>query len=339
MTGMKRKRLTADDLKDRVIDCHSHLGVSLKSYACMEYPYAQSLEGLYYRQKSAGVDVNIVFPFSADLFFDPAGFKNDEKRPAVNPLSEAPYKIENETVMREVFVFNPELSHRFIPFVSVDPAREVEKQLECLLELEESYPIYGIKVVPVGCQSKITALLEEGRAILEFAGRRNIPFLFHTTADASEDYSYAADCFEVIEENADLRFCLAHCIGFHKGFLDKAAEMPDVWVDTSALKIQVQCARENNRIAAPEESRFKADYSDHTAIMKRLVEEYPDTMIWGSDSPAYAYICRRRQGENSFLDFRLKASYEDEKAALDSLPVELRMRACNGNTTRFLFGT
>ena len=336
---MKSGHLSADDLKDRIIDCHSHVGVALKAYACVEYPYAQSLEGLYYRQKSAGVDVNIVFPFSPDLFFDPAGFKEGELRPASSPLSEVPYRIENDTVMREVFVFNPELRHRFIPFVSVDPAREVARQLECLLELEESYPIYGIKIFPVGCQSRIMALLEEGRTFLEFAGRRNIPFLFHTTVDTSEDYSHAGDCFKVIEENAELRFCLAHCIGFHREFLDRAARMPNVWVDTSALKIQVQCARENNPIAAPEEARFKGDYSDHTDIIRRLAEEYPETMIWGSDSPAYSYICRRKQGEDSYLDFRLKASYEDEKAALDSLPADLQTRVSNRNTIAFLFGT
>jgi hypothetical protein len=61
-------------------------------------------------------------------------------------------------------------------------------------------------------------------------------------------------------------------------------------------------------------------------------------MLWGSDSPWYTFICRRKQGEGSYLEFRLKARYEDEKAALDALSDDLRVRACNSNTLRFLFG-
>jgi hypothetical protein len=100
----------------------------------------------------------------------------------------------------------------------------------------------------------------------------------------------------------------------------------------------VQCARENNRIIAPENERFDADYRDHTAVLQALTQRYPETMLWGSDSPWYTFICRRKQGEGSYLEFRLKASYEDEKAALDALDAETRVTAANTNTLKFLFG-
>jgi len=112
-----------------------------------------------------------------------------------------------------------------------------------------------------------------------------------------------------------------------------------VWVDTSALKIQVQCARENSTVMAPADERFPGDYTDHTAIMRALVRSFPDTIIWGADAPAYTYICRRKQGENSWVDFRLTGSYEDEKAALDVLDDASRTRVANTNTLAFLFGT
>ena len=142
----------------------------------------------------------------------------------------------------------------------------------------------------------------------------------------------------VIEANPHLRFCLAHCIGFHAGFLQRADEMPNVWVDTAALKIQVQCAHENNRIIAPEAERLEGDYSDHTKILGALMSRYPDTIMWGTDSPWYTFICHRKQGEGSYPEFRLKARYEDEIAALDSLPADARTRACNTNVLKFLFG-
>jgi len=332
------RRLNAVDLRHKVIDCHSHIGISLKAFLCTEYPYAQSLEGLYYQQLSAGVDVNIVFPLSADLRFDPAWFARGTMRPASRPLSPLPYQVENTMVMREIFVFLPEIQHRFIPFLCVDPARETRQQLGFLRELERDFPVYGIKISAVQCQSVITSLLREGSVFLGYARERNIPFLLHTTVDPSEDYSQARLCFTVIEEHPEIRFCLAHCIGFHREYLHAADALPNVWVDTSALTIQVQCARENNQIIAAPDQRFRADYDDHRKVLLALAEEFPNTIVWGSDSPAYTYICQRKQGEHSTMDFRLKAQYSDEKDALDALPTDLRMKVSNTNTLRFLFG-
>jgi predicted TIM-barrel fold metal-dependent hydrolase len=336
---MTDKHITPGDLKDKIIDCHSHIGIALKPYACREYPYAQTIEGLYYRQKSAGVDVNVVFPASASLFFDPAYFKTGEMRPAKNPLSPFPFAIENEMLMLDVFEFNPEHKDRFITFVSVDPEREVNGQLDTLRELEERFPIYGIKISPVECQSKITSLLDEGKPFLDYAAESNIPFLLHTTSDPLEEYSYAGMTFKVIDRNPHLRFCLAHCIGFDREFLERADALSNVWVDTSALKIQVQCAYEGHPAMASAQDRLEGDYSDHIKIMGSLMEQYPDTIIWGSDSPWYAFTSRRKQGEDQYLTFHLKGRYEEEKAALDSLSEGLRMKACNANTLKFLFGT
>lgn len=331
-------RQDADNLRDKIIDGHSHTGISIKAFACMEYPYAQSIEGMYYRQLASGVDVNIVFPLSGSLHFDPVYFQQGIMRPARKPLSPAPYQIENTMLMREIFEFFPEFQHRFIPFVSVDPARKTEEQLAFLLELERDFPIYGIKICSVECQSVITSLLHEGSVFLEYAKERNIPFLFHTTIDPLESYSNASLCLSIIEKHPEIRFCLAHCIGFHREYLRAADALPNVWVDTSALTIQVQCAQENSRIIAGNDERFPGDYTDHCKILLALCEEFQDTIIWGSDSPGYTCICHRKQGKDSNISLRLKAHYSDEKAALDFLPPDLKMKACNTNTLRFIFG-
>lgn len=62
------RHLRKKDLENKIIDAHSHTGVALGSYGRAEYPYAQTVEGLYYRQIQGGVDINIVFPFTADLY-------------------------------------------------------------------------------------------------------------------------------------------------------------------------------------------------------------------------------------------------------------------------------
>jgi len=335
-----QKAIGPGALAGRVTDVHAHVGFSLKAYANSEYPYGQSLEGLYYRQIANGVDYGVVFTCVPELYFDlPVLLRQGRMVPAADPLSEAPYALENRLLFAELHHFCPELRERFLPFVTIDPGRKVKEQLAALEALADQQPIYGMKVAPVACQSKVTGLLGEGAALLEFARRHDLPILIHVTVHPEEEFSQAADAFRVVEAHPELRFCLAHCIGFNRAFLERAGELPNVWVDTSALKIQVQAAFEGYPFMAKPAERFDWDYSDHVSVMKSLVERFPDTILWGSDSPFYAFIVRRYQGSGSFLEFKLKGTYEQEKAALDGLAPEPRRKVCAVNTAAFLFGS
>jgi hypothetical protein len=198
-------------LAGKLTDVHAHVGISLKAYVSSEYPYAQSLEGLYYRQKANGVDYSVVFTYAPELYFDlPALLRQGRMVPAAEPLSEAPYALENRLLFTEIYRFCPELQDRFLPFVTVDPARKIKEQLEALESLAGEYPVYGVKVAPVACQSKVTGLLGEGEALLRFARRHDLPMLFHVTVDPKEEFSQATDTFQVVERHPELRFCLAH---------------------------------------------------------------------------------------------------------------------------------
>jgi predicted TIM-barrel fold metal-dependent hydrolase len=284
------------------------------------------------------VDYSVVFPFSGDLYFDmPTLIKEGRMLPATKPISNVPYERENRMLLTEIFHFCPEYKSQFIPFVCVDPVRDVAGQIKILHELEQKFPVYGIKVSPVGCQSKITGLLEEGEPLLEFAKKRNLPLLLHVTVHPEEEFSQASDAFKIIEKHSELRFCLAHCIGFHQEFLKYADSMANVWVDTAALKIQVQLAYENSRIVASPSERIDCDYSDHTKVMQALIEQFPKTIIWGTDSPAYSYICRRLQASGRYAQFQLKANYEDEKAVLDKISPGLRRQVSCTNSIAFIF--
>ena len=332
-------RISAAALEGRVTDVHTHVGVSLKAYAGREYPYAQSLESLYYRQRCCGVDLSVVFPFGPELHFDLGVLMRTGRMvPARVPYSEAPYVRENHLLFTELHRFCPEHRERFLPFVSVDPVRGVPAQLQALRALGAEYPIYGIKVSPVACQSRVTGLLHEGRPLLDYAEEHDLPVLFHVTVDPEEEFSQAADTFWVCESRPALRFCLAHCIGFHRRFLERAGALPNVWVDTSALKIQVLAAYQGAPFMAAPADRFDWDYSDHRHVMRSLVERFPDTVVWGSDSPYYSFMVQRLQGEGSVVAFNLKGTYEEEKTALDALPPRLRDGACSRNTAAFLFG-
>lgn len=214
---------------------------------------------------------------------------------------------------------------------------EVPEQLAALRELEQEFPIDGLKIVPIACQTKVTKPLEEGEVFLEFAGERNWPVLFHVTADITEGFSGAKETFQVMEKHPELRYCLAHCISLHRGYLERADAMPNVWVDTSALKIQVQLAHENSPLMALPPDRLECDCSDHLKVMQSLVEHFPQTIVWGSDAPYHSYITRRLQAEGQYYDFRLKGTFEQEKAAWDVLSPDQR-RQLASNTLQFVFG-
>jgi hypothetical protein len=108
---------------------------------------------------------------------------------------------------------------------------EVSKQLAA------RYPVYGIKVQPALCQSRAMELLGVPE-LFDFALANNLPMLFHATSDPAEGYSYAGDIFNLIDAFPKIRYCLAHCLIVHRGFLEEADRRPSVWVDTAALKIQ-----------------------------------------------------------------------------------------------------
>jgi hypothetical protein len=118
-------------LAGKLTDVHTHVGISLKAYANSEYPYAQSLEGLYYRQKANGVDYSVVFTYTPELYFDlPTRSEADGPK---RRIRQRPYALENRLLYGEIYQFWP-MQNRFLPFVSVDPVR-ISEQLAALEEL------------------------------------------------------------------------------------------------------------------------------------------------------------------------------------------------------------
>ena len=329
---------TARDLRGKTIDIHSHAGVSMKSFAKGEYPYAETLEGIYYKQLYGGVDVNVVFPFMPELFcdfrrlVDTGEFVEDAA-----PLSPVPYELENRYLLRELYEYCPELAGRFLPFFCFDPGRYQQEQLAVMRELIGKYPVYGIKILPIACQTQAIALLAHPE-FFDFAASNNLPVLFHANSDPAEKYSYAGDLFRLVDAFPKVRYCLAHCLIFHDGFLKEADRRDNVWVDNAAMKIQVDVFRSNLVTLKPAD-RFPADYSDHRKVLKALVERFPETMVWGTDSPAYAYIVDRKTFDGSITKFRFKGTYADEINGLRYLSPGQQTQIAQTNPLAFLFGS
>jgi predicted TIM-barrel fold metal-dependent hydrolase len=283
--------------------------------------------------------MNVIFPFSSDLYSDIFGFtRTGIFKAADKPISSSPFAIENNLIFKEVFDFCPELSNRFLPFVSIDTGRAIKAQVKELEKINDRYPIYGIKVLGVATQSKVIKLLDESRVFLDFAESLDIPMLFHTTPTRDDEYSNVDDVLRVVEKRPGIRFCLAHCILFHQHYLDLADQAKNVWIDTAALKVQVDLLMDYIGNGVDEKDLIDADFSDYKKVMRYLCDKYPETIIWGTDSPAYSYITRRRQGKDTYRDFRYKGTYEDEINALKSLSNKQMEKAGSINAIKFLFG-
>jgi predicted TIM-barrel fold metal-dependent hydrolase len=314
-------------LRGKIIDVHTHVGIALSSYLAGSYPYAQTAESLLYRMQANGVDCAVTFPMWDSIFFN----RNQQRSEGRSP---APYVLENHHLCEEVYERTPEAENRILPFACVDPARYAIRQVRELTLLADEYPIYGIKVSGVMTQSSHRHLLGKSGAVLALARERNWPLLLHSTAYKGDRYCHNSINLEIARKYPELRFCLAHCLGFDKVSLDEADALPNVWVDSAGMKIQV----EPEEILAPPERRFPADLRDYRRVFRQLVQAYPKTMIWGSDSPAYTYITHRRYADGSQVEFRLQGSYEQERAALDALDAKQQQTVANRNTCRFLFG-
>lgn len=317
---MHDKRKTRQELEGKIIDVHSHVGIHAGMYENLDYPCCQSIEGLYYRQLAGGVDVNVVFPWGSC------------------PAGKFPYDIDNRRLMKEVYEFCPEISERFLPFICFDTANQVTQQISAAKTLTAKYPLYGIKINPVDRKVHVKTLLSEGRAILDFASEANLPMLFHAAPASLDEYSSTEDILDIAEKFPSLRFCLAHSLLFCKDLLDRTNPLPNVWVDTAALKIQVDLVRDLVKTGKLDKNLLiDANFNDHCDVLKKLVAAYPDKIIWGTDSPAYTFMTCRQQADGEFFNFRLHGRYEDEIIALRCLNSSAAKLAANKNTLDFIF--
>jgi hypothetical protein len=67
---MVSKHVRWENLIGKVVDAHAHVGINIGAFAETGFPYCSSIEDLFYRQSTNGVDCSVVFPITPELFFD-----------------------------------------------------------------------------------------------------------------------------------------------------------------------------------------------------------------------------------------------------------------------------
>jgi predicted TIM-barrel fold metal-dependent hydrolase len=213
----------------------------------------------------------------------------------------------------------------------LDPMRNTEAQAKELRKLRGQYKFCGLKIQSTILQADIKSLEQQGRCFLELAEEWDIPFLIHSSVNPDDKWAQAKDILKIAEGNPRIRFCLAHSCRFDKECLDRVNELPNTWFDNSAHCIHCDCATQNLPVVAPENRRFKSDFSNPARVIADLAAAYPKKFMWGSDSPFYSYVGRLDGGVLSLM-----SSYEKEVAALKAQSKETLERIAHKNILDFL---
>jgi predicted TIM-barrel fold metal-dependent hydrolase len=219
-----------------------------------------------------------------------------------------------------------------------DPSRETEKQAVSLEELSEKHLVFGLKTATTYIQAFVNDLETKGKPILDFSQKKQIPIVFHSAINPADPWASVYDIVDFAERHPDIRVCIAHSARFVKPVLEKAGRLANCFVDLSAFIIHCKLALQNSAAVATKNIRFAADYSQPLAAMTRLAETYPDTVIWGSDTPFYYWIQKYFTGEGELVEDKLPCGYKEEAQLLNNLPIEIKTRITYTNSMRFIFG-
>ncbi len=321
-----------------LIDAHAHVGLDPAGIYTGSFPYCMSAESLAMRMELEKIDYSAVFPFIYSEYFSLRAFCRGVFRKDPASASLFPYRLENELLFREIYEVFPWCAGRLLPFACFDPGRRPRAQAEFLGELAARHPLFGLKTATSYLQSPITALLAGDQALLELAAREDVPFMLHSAVVPGDPWANVFEILKVVEARPDVRFAIAHTCRFDRRALDRAAGLDNCLVDLSAFHIHCLLAQQDHEAVAAKKDRFPADYRDHAGAMQQIAEAYPDTMIWGTDTPAHTWTGQFFNDKGEKITMSLPCGPHTEVAELRKLPADLRRRITYTNTQRFLFG-
>jgi predicted TIM-barrel fold metal-dependent hydrolase len=304
-------------------DVHTHIGMDPGFYLRRWWPYAATVQELLEHMDAHRIGKAVCFPFVVPSAFDPYGFA-DRKALELMP-GRFPFDRENELLSVEIARLDTD--KRLLQFGMFDPMREVAAQVKNLEKLAPNFA--GLKTQTTVIQSPIRSLLNEGRDIMRLAQQHDLPVLIHTAVLPADPWAQARDCLDVAEVFPRVRFNLAHSLRFDRECLNRAAAMPNVWVDCAAHLVHCALALKNSPAIAPKAQRVDADYSKPSEVLAVLHEMLPGRYLWGSDYPFMSWIAD---------DMSAVYSYKQETAALHALPPNVRDDIASRAPEAWLFG-
>ncbi len=319
-----------------VIDAHTHVGISPKFFYKFGYPYALSFQDLVIRMDTLGIDHSVVFPIGDSAFYVNDG--DSSKIKTTTRYCNFPYELENKNLLNEIYEIFPESNQRAIPFLMFDPSRKAKAQANYIEELSEKYPVFGLKTATTYIQSFVNDLETKGKPILDLAIEKKFPITFHSSAHPMDPWASAYDIVAFAERHPDVRVCIAHACRFLEPVLEKADKLDNCFVDFSAFIIHCKLAAQNSPSIASKDVRFSAEYNNPLLVMKKIVKTYPDTMVWGTDTPYSFWIQKFFLADGKLVEDRLDCGYNEESQLLMNLPNNIRTKIAYTNSMRYIFG-
>ncbi len=336
---MKRETILRRRMrKPTVIDVHSHVGADAANFARGDFPYAQTAEDLLVRLDRWGVGAAVCFPFLYTRYYDWTAFMNGRMRKARDRACPVPYATENRRLCQEIYEAYPACAGRLLPFAFFDPSRDQAGQVSVLRELADAYPVFGLKTATSYIQAPIGDLLKRGQCFVDFAAEKQLPLMIHTSVMPHDPWANVFEVLKVVEARPDVRFCLAHSCRFDRRALDRAAELSNCFVDSSALSIHCQLVQQQSPAVAAKPDRFVAPYRRPADVLRRLAAAYPDTLMYGSDSPYYSFMSRFTNSEGKTTIIKLTCDTDAEIKGYRTLCPAVRARIGIQNPLRYLFG-
>ena len=116
-----------------------------------------------------------------------------------------------------------------------------------------------------------------------------------------------------------------------------ADSLDNCYVDLSAFHIHCDLVNMKHMAVASEGERFPGDYGRPMEVMEALSQAYPQTICWGTDTPAYYFIShwRDNKGETHHVD--LRCGWDTEARALRTLPQSTIIQIARTNPLNLLF--
>ena len=322
----------------KLIDAHTHVGTDPVGYVRGDYPYALSGEDMVLRLKAQKIDAAVCFPMMYTTYFRFNAFRTGRFVRDPNGASVFPYEAENRSLCSEIYDAFPKFAGKLLPFAFFEPDHRPREQAAGIRDLMSRYPVFGLKTSTSYIQSHITNLLRKASCLLDLAAEQNIPVTIHTSVHPGDPWANVFDILRVVKDRPDVRFTLAHTCRFDRRALDAAAELANCWVDLSAFHIHCTLVAMKSPAVAAKPHRFPADYRRHAVAMQKIAEAYPDTILWGSDTPFNLWKSRfyDENGNEQYMD--LPCDPLTEITELRKLPAALRRRIGYTNTMQWLTG-
>lgn len=308
------KKLTANDLRGKIIDVHTHsAGIVMSNLAGAHYPTTQNLADLSDIIRAHGIDYAVTFPMPSPVYFgDRACWLDDAYRPS--GLSDFPYQYENRYLLEMVDHFH--LSN-VLPFLSFSTRDRVDEQLQTLRDLCAAHPVYGLKYHTTTDNGSVETPAF-GR-FAAFAEENDLPIMVHT---ALKEPAGPEHVLSLALQRPRLRVCAAHCARLYAPFFRRldgeGGRFPNVFLDLAPLHRLCLASQGGQEL-------LKLDYADPLAVMRAMCERYGERVMWGTDLPWHRYALPSGQ----------VIAYRDEVRTLRESGAAERLSA---NAARFLFG-